>query len=189
MNKVEVIYSKGLSLSYFESFLLGVTPHFLVMTGLVVDAIHHDERKVTVVDLFLERFRQTRAITRFQIRLILILKNGQTKIAGKRTEYLDKNDYCSVAFEIVVQSQNPRRFGSQFSLLVFDVFGDVALAGPGQTSEDDDQLGRSHVSAWRLDEIVDGNLFAFRLLVLCWQRIQDKIHMIFQVFITCDWRR
>ena len=39
---------------YLETLLFGIAPHFLIMTGLAINAIDHDEREVSVVDLFLE---------------------------------------------------------------------------------------------------------------------------------------
>ena len=48
---------------YLETLLFGIAPHFLIMTGLAINAIDHDEREVSVVDLFLEGLDQAGPVT------------------------------------------------------------------------------------------------------------------------------
>jgi hypothetical protein len=56
-----------------KAFLLGIAPHLFVVLGQAVDAVHHDEGEVPVVNLLLERLDQTGSVGIFQFRLIFIL--------------------------------------------------------------------------------------------------------------------
>lgn len=51
----------------------GITPHLLVMLGLVVDGVHDNEGEVAVVDLLLERPDERAAISLLHVLLIDVL--------------------------------------------------------------------------------------------------------------------
>ncbi len=56
-----------------KTFLHGITPHLLVMLGLVVDGVHDDEREVPVVDLLLERPDKRTAISLLHVFFVNVL--------------------------------------------------------------------------------------------------------------------
>ena len=61
-------------MSYLKAFQLGIAPHLLVVFGLVVDGVDHDEAEVPVVDLLLEGLDEGHPVALFKLFFVGVLE-------------------------------------------------------------------------------------------------------------------